>query len=124
MPRLPPPVRLDKGRAPGTEAPPTGADIESNTRGVLEAVTGARPWRRVALTKAQVLAHGIPAVRKHDRVKNITADAYEVEALGQAVVTGLVRQALDALLPEPLARVLDREARQRQAVADTLDLEG
>jgi hypothetical protein len=36
-----------------------------------------------------------------------------VEALGQGTVTALVRDALDALLPEPLDAVRGREQEQR-----------
>jgi hypothetical protein len=47
--------------------------------------------------------------------------AWEVEALGQAGVVTLVRNALDELLPEPLARVQERGQRQRRAVRAALD---
>jgi hypothetical protein len=40
-------------------------------------------------------------------------NAVEVESLGQGVVTGIVRDALDALLPEPLEHVLVGEESQR-----------
>jgi hypothetical protein len=46
-------------------------------------------------------------------------DAVEVEALG--VVTGLVRTALDALLPEPLDRVQVREDEQSEVVRQVLE---
>jgi hypothetical protein len=39
--------------------------------------------------------------------------AVEVEALGQGAVTALVRDALDALLPESLANVRRRERDER-----------
>jgi hypothetical protein len=42
--------------------------------------------------------------------------AYEAEALGQVQLEAIVRARLDALLPEPLARVLERERRQRVEV--------
>jgi hypothetical protein len=46
--------------------------------------------------------------------------AVEVEALGQADLVGLVRSQLDAVLPEPLEDVLERERREREAVAAIL----
>jgi len=45
----------------------------------------------------------------------------EAEALGQGTIQQLVRDALDALLPEPLDDVLEREAEQRVRVAELLD---
>ncbi len=36
-----------------------------------------------------------------------------MEALGQSVVTGLIRDALDDLLPEPLADVQERLEQQQ-----------
>jgi len=94
-----------------------GADIEANTRRVLAGAApapgGERPWMRVALTAEQVEAHKIPPVEKHDKVKRLTANAYEVEALGQGTVTAIVRAELDALLPEPLEHVQVREREER-----------
>ena len=46
--------------------------------------------------------------------------AIETEALRQPVIVGIVRDALNAELPEPLDRVLEREARQRREVARLL----
>ena len=43
-----------------------------------------------------------------------THPAVEVEALGQGTVTGIVRDALDALLPEPLDVVAAREVGERR----------
>ena len=43
-------------------------------------------------------------------------EAWEAEALGQSTIIALVRDALDALLPEPLDDVLERERIQREAV--------
>jgi hypothetical protein len=91
-----------------------GYDIEANTRRVLEEAAGARECKRVALTGAQVETHGLPVVQKVDRVKG-THPAVEVEALGQGVVTGILRAELDARLPEPLEVVREREAEQREA---------
>ena len=102
-----------------------GADIEANTRRVLNraapAPDGERTWIRVALAPEQVDAYAIPPVEKYDRVKRRSAPAWEVEALGQGVVTGIVRRVLDTLLPEPLDRVHVREREQRSHVARLLE---
>jgi hypothetical protein len=92
-----------------------GADIEANTRRVLEQTVGPLDWRRVALTTAQVEEHDLPIVTKQDKAKGAHA-AVEVEALGQGIVTALVREALDDLLPEPLAQVQVREREQQREV--------
>jgi hypothetical protein len=95
-----------------------GGDIEGNTRRVLVREAGDRDWARAALTGEQVAGHNLPVVEKIDRrfrPPRVHA-AVEVEALGQGVVTAIVRAALDALLPEPLDRVLVREDRQRRHV--------
>jgi hypothetical protein len=47
--------------------------------------------------------------------------AIEVEALGQGVVTDLVRAALDELLPEPLETVRERERDERDEWKERLD---
>jgi hypothetical protein len=86
-----------------------GERIEANTRRVLEGKVGVFDWRRVALTAEQVAAYDLPVVQKYDKVLGDSFDAVEVEALGQRVVTGLVSDALDALLPQPLGRVQVRE---------------
>ena len=59
-------------------------------------------------------AYALPVVQKYDGATERSYPAVEVEALGQGVVTGIVRAALDSLLPEPLARVLEREHEQRE----------
>lgn len=99
---------------------PQGRDIEANTRRVLVQATGERPWTRVALTSEQ--ASGLPTVEKTDRRYKPPrkAKAVEVEALGQSTVTALVREALDALLPDPLEDVQDRQRVQRLEVAKAL----
>lgn len=92
-----------------------GGQIEENTKRVLVHATGKRDWRRVALTAKQ--AKGLPVIEKVDnryRPPRVHR-AIEVEALGQSTVTELVRAGLDALLPEPLEHVLEREERQREA---------
>jgi hypothetical protein len=101
-----------------------GERIEANTRRVLEEACGPLDWRRVALTAEQVEAHNLPVVQKHDKVLGGSFDAVEVEALGQGVVTRLIRNALDALLPEPLDRVLVREASEKASVRLMLNGDG
>jgi hypothetical protein len=93
-----------------------GEDIEANTRRVLEQIVGPLDWKRVALTAEQVQTAepSLPVVTKHDKVKG-SHPAVEVEALGQGTVTALIREALDATLPEPLADVRAREDKQREA---------
>ena len=59
-------------------------------------------------------AYVLPVVQKYDGVTKRAYPAVEVESLGQGVVTGIMRAALDSLLPEPLDRVLEREHEQRE----------
>jgi hypothetical protein len=47
----------------------------------------------------------------------------ETEAISQRVLIDLLRARLNELLPEPLARVLEREARQRRQIAALLQPE-
>jgi hypothetical protein len=49
-----------------------------------------------------------------------THEAWETEALRQGTVMALVRDALDTLLPEPLAHVRVREDVERQDVLERL----
>jgi len=44
------------------------------------------------------------------------------EALGQRMLTGLIQSALDELLPEPLATVLEREEVEREGIRRKLEL--
>lgn len=99
-----------------------GAQIEANTRDVLERETGREiPWTRVAITEDQLgelRERGLEATVKEDgRYRDDSPDrvseAWETEALGQSTIVELVREALDELLPEPLDDVLEREARER-----------
>jgi hypothetical protein len=98
----------------------SGGQIEQNTRRVLVRQAGERSWRRVALTSDQ--AEGLPVVEKVDRRYRPPRlhRAVEVEALGQGVITALVREALDELLPEALERVYGREEIQREGLAAVL----
>jgi hypothetical protein len=47
-------------------------------------------------------------------------EAVETEAISQKVLIDILRARLRALLPEPLARVLEREKRQRREIARLL----
>jgi hypothetical protein len=93
-----------------------GGDIEANTcRVLVQATEREIEWRRVALTAEQAAEHDLPAIPKVDRRHRPPriGEATEVEALGQGTVTALVREALDALLPEPLDTIRAREEQQR-----------
>jgi hypothetical protein len=83
---------------------------------------GEREWTRIALTAEQAEGRDLPVVEKVDRRFHppLRHEAIEVEALGQGTVTAIIREALDALLPEPLDDVQAREALQREAVAEFL----
>lgn len=92
-----------------------GIDIEANSRRVLQRAAGQRlAWRRLAVTAEQAEARGIDPIWKVDGRDRQGGWAIEVEALGQRTVIDLVRGTLDALLPEPLSSVLEREAEQRR----------
>jgi hypothetical protein len=98
-----------------------GGQIEDNTRRVLERLIGGElDWVRIALTEAQVEQYDLRRLQimKPDRrYKPVQYHpAIETEALQQQVIVQIVRDALDAELPEPLERVLEREARQRRDV--------
>jgi hypothetical protein len=95
-----------------------GGDIESNTRRVLEREVGELRWERLALTEEQVGRYQLPKIIKHDRrFKNGGAhEAVETEALSQATIVEILTRRLEELLPEPLERVLEREAEQRQEI--------
>jgi hypothetical protein len=97
--------------------------IEANTRNVIEKYSGRvfapETWQRIALTRAQV--NRSPRLRdlvieKVDhRYKPPRAyEAIECEAVGQVTLENLLRKWLEALLPEPLEDVLEREAEQRE----------
>jgi hypothetical protein len=79
-------------------------------------------WERLALTKEQVAHYNLPIIIKHDRrYKDGGAhEAVETEALRQTVLIEILRARLDALLPEPLSRVLEREQSQRKRLAALL----
>jgi hypothetical protein len=46
--------------------------------------------------------------------------AVETEALTQLVIQDILTERLDAMLPEPLAEILEREERQRVEVRERL----
>jgi hypothetical protein len=95
----------------------SGGQIEDNTRRVLEReIGGPLRWERLALTEQQVSAHNLPVIVKHDRryKDGRPHEAIETEAIGQGVLIDILRTRLTELLPEPLSRVLEREARQRK----------
>jgi hypothetical protein len=79
--------------------------------------------RRLALTQEQVDEHGLEPILKTDNryTEGGRHWAVELEALGQRNIVALVRQALEDLLPEPLADVQVREAEERAAIARRLN---
>jgi hypothetical protein len=86
-----------------------GGQIEDNTRSKLEEIVGGElNWTRIALTQAQVDEYSLPKIRKTDRRYKDGGgehEAVETEALSQVVLTGMLRDWLTALLPEPLESV-------------------
>jgi hypothetical protein len=99
-----------------------GGHIEANTRRVLERYTGPLEWERLAVTREQVAEHGLPTIVKRDRRYNDghPHEAVETEALSQALLVRLLTGRLDALLPEPLEDVQERERVQREELRDRL----
>jgi hypothetical protein len=100
-----------------------GAQIEANTRRVLEDLIGGElDWQRVAITEEQVLNYDLPRIRKPDRrYKPVRHhDAVETEALGQSIIVALVRDHLDDLLPESLTAVRVRGQEQQEKVRASL----
>jgi hypothetical protein len=96
-----------------------GNQIEDNARRVLEReIGGELDWTRIALTEQQVRDYELPQIIKHDRRYNDGRPhrAVETEALRQTVLTEILRAWLDARLPEPLADVQEREARERARI--------
>jgi hypothetical protein len=103
-----------------------GAQIEANTRKVLEELIGGKlNWTRIALTEAQVDdprydLRSMQIMKIDRRYKRgqpgYRFPAVEAEALKQHVLVQIVRDALDELLPETLERVRERERRQRREI--------
>lgn len=101
----------------------SGDQIEDNTRRELEAIVGELEWERVALTAQQVEEHDLPVIIKNDRRYRggRAHEAVETEALRQSILVDLLRDRLDALLPESIERVHQRAERQRRAVRRLLN---
>jgi hypothetical protein len=102
-----------------------GAQIEANTRKVLEELVGGElNWTRVALTDEQIERYHLEEFRitKPDRRYEPPRyePAIECEALQQHIIVAIVREWLEALLPQPLERVRERERRQRRRLAALL----
>jgi hypothetical protein len=101
-----------------------GHQIEANTRGVLEHLVGELDWERIALTEKQVVEYDLERLRimKPDRRYSPPRShpAVETEALSQSVIVDIVRSALEARLPQPLAAVQEREEEERVAVIAAL----
>ena len=96
-----------------------GNQIEENTRRVLEReIGGPLRWERIALTQGQVTEYSLPVIVKHDRryKDGRPHEAVETEALKQTVLVDILRAWLDALLPDPLEDVQEREERQRAVI--------
>jgi hypothetical protein len=100
-----------------------GHQIEDNTRRVLEREAGREiHWTRVAITPEQIAERDLtPIVKRDNRYSPaLVHEAWETEALGQSTIVRLVREALDRLLPEPLADVQEREHAQREQLRRVL----
>jgi hypothetical protein len=101
-----------------------GGDIEGNTRRVLERIVGELAWERLALTQAQVEAHNLPVISKHDRRfkgQGGVHQAVETEALSQRIIVEILRSRLDELLPEPLERIQERAEHERELIRRKLN---
>jgi len=103
--------------------------IEANTRRYIEKHTGRifgdDEWVKVALTEEQVRDNprlAALAITKLDKRYKPPKpyEAIECEALGQGVLVQIIRDTLDAMLPQPLDGVLERERRQRRAATAAL----
>jgi hypothetical protein len=104
-----------------------GDDIEASTRSRLERHVGAAlTWERLALTAEQVRDFELPVIEKLDRRFRPARryEAVETEALRQEVIVRLVRERLDALLPEPLHHVRVREGQERATYLRRLNGQG
>ena len=116
----------------------SGGHIEAN---VEREIGGKLDWERLALTKDQVREYKLPVIVKKDKrfknrrfqrvwtkgppLKPGEHEAVETEAISQRVLIDILRARLDRLLlPEPLMRVQEREARQRRQLAALLRRRG
>jgi hypothetical protein len=94
-----------------------GYDIEASAQLRLEHFADTElKWERIALTATQVEDYALPLVSRTDGRNGQTYEVAECEAMPQAVLTAMVRDALADRLPEPLDHVHEREQRQRAAV--------
>jgi hypothetical protein len=66
--------------------------------------------------------YGLPVIQKKDRRYNDGRphEAVETEAISQRVLIEILSTRLEELLPEPLAHVQEREARQRKQIEKLL----
>jgi hypothetical protein len=97
-----------------------GGHIEGNTRRVLEQYHDLE-WERLALTQEQVEAYSLPVVMKLDRRDGKAREAVETEALSQGLIVQIVRERLNALLPEPLEAVHIREEAEREQLRELFE---
>jgi hypothetical protein len=104
-----------------------GDDIEVHTRGVLEDAVGRTfdNWERIMITDKQcreMIRKGMtPILKKDNRFKDGRPhEAFEAEALGQSLVTSIVRRVLERLAPVPLKDVLEREVAERAKIVELL----
>jgi hypothetical protein len=100
-----------------------GAQIEANTRRVLEHLVGPLNWERLALTKGQAdFYHLEPIIKLDNRYKPAREhEAIETEALRQSVIVDIVRRRLSELLPrKALEYVHVQERRQRARILSRL----
>jgi hypothetical protein len=101
----------------------SGLKIEANSEKVLRSTGWIGQWTRIGLTDDQVKvmrASGRTPIVKTDRRDSKTAEAWEVESLGQRAVLHLVRTVLEKIVPEPLTDVQEREERERDDATETL----
>jgi hypothetical protein len=98
-----------------------GDDIEAHTKRVLEHACGRTfdNWERIMLTEEQcrqLKRRGVKPIKKTDKRfrDKMPHLAFEAEALGQSLVTQIIRDRLEELAPVPLAEILDREEEQRE----------
>jgi hypothetical protein len=104
--------------------------IEANTRRYLDKHSSRisfdeATWTRIALTQAQVDANPrlleLVIEKSDSRYKPARKYlAVECEAVGQVVLEQILRDALDARLPEPLVDIREREQEQRDELSRRL----
>jgi hypothetical protein len=95
-----------------------GGDISDSAKKRLEEFSGhSLDWRVIALTDAQVRDYSIVRVPRTDgrETNGPTRMVAETEALGATNLRQIVRDELDALLPESLVSIHGRERAERAA---------